>query len=72
MRHTLKFAAALALSVTAVFGSPASAWAAGGSESVEDPIYNVLTAEDPVHTAIAEAALNLERITGITDPSAGK
>ena len=66
MRRTLKLAAGLALSVTAVFGSPASASAA------EDPIYNVLTAEDPIHTAIAEATLNLERSTGITDPSAGK
>ena len=73
MRHSQKIAAPLALSLVAVFGSPASAALAGGgaTANAEDPVSSVLTVDDPLHDHIAEAALEAERVTGIEDPSAG-
>ena len=73
MRHKQKIAATLALSLVAVFGSPASAAIAGGGDTAnaDDPVSSVLTADDPIHDGIAEAALEAERVTGINDPSAG-
>lgn len=72
MRHRQKIAATLALSLVAVFGSPASAAIAGGGDTkAEDPVSSVLTVDDPIHDDIAEATLEAERVTGIDDPSAG-
>ena len=73
MRYRQKIAATLTLSLVAVVGGPASAAIAGGSDSAaaEDPVYSVMTADDPIHTGIAQATLDAERVSGITDPSAG-
>jgi hypothetical protein len=62
MKHTLKIAAALALSFSALSGNPASA--------AEDPVQDVLAIDDPIHADAAQLTLEFERITGIDDSSA--
>jgi hypothetical protein len=73
MRRRQKVAATLGLCLVTAFGSPASAAFADGRSTAdaEDPLSRVMAVEDPIHNDIAEATLEVERLAGISDPSAG-